>query len=118
MLLGPVPELVELFPVIGLHGNHHAVAHAFGTDVVVVDIDDVAAIAVFVIHGLVILAAKVMVPEFVKLVLDILVGLAEESLERARVIARVVGARRLRTILFAIGAKVGSAIVEECAGVD
>ena len=117
VFLGPVPEFAELFLVVGLHGNHHAVAHAFGTDVVVVDIDDVAAVVVFVIHGLVVLAAKVMVPEFVKLILYVFVSLAEERLERARVIARVVGARRLRAILFAVGAKVGSAIVEECAGV-
>ena len=118
VFFGPVPELAELFLVVGLHGNHHAVAHALGADVVVVYIDNVAAVVVFVIHGLVVLPAKIVIPEFVKLILYVFVSLAEESLERARVIARVVGARRLRAILFAVGAKVGSAIVEECAGVD
>ena len=74
MALGPFPELIELFPMVCLHGNHHAVAHAFGTDIVVVDVYDVAAVAIFVIHSLVVLTAKIVVPEFVNLVLDILVG--------------------------------------------
>ena len=114
VLLGPVPELAELFLVVGLHGNHHTVGHAFGTDVVVVDVDDVAAVAVFVIHGLVVLAAEVVVPEFIQFILDILVGFPQDGLERARVIASVVGSRVI--LLVAIRAVVGSVFVEELDG--
>ena len=111
--LGPIPELFKFIFVVGLHSNHHAVTHAFGTDIVVVDIDDVATIAVFVIHCLVILAAKIVVPELVQLVLDILVGLTQDGLEWAGVIAGVVGASRLGTVFFAIRTVVGILLVKE-----
>ena len=39
--LGKVPELVERDFVVGQRGNEHAIAHAFRTDVVVPNVDDV-----------------------------------------------------------------------------
>ena len=113
MAFGPIPKLFKFIFVVGLHGNHHAITHAFGTDIVVVDIDNVATIAVFVIHSLIILAAKIVVPEFVKLVLDIFICLTQDGLERAGVIASVVGTSRLGTVFFAIRTVVGILLVKE-----
>ena len=51
-----------MLSVVCLHGNHHAVRHAFGANIIVVDVDNVSAVAVFIIYGLVILATEVVVP--------------------------------------------------------
>ena len=42
VLLGEVPELLEQLVVARQRGDEHPVAHPFGTDVVVSDVDDVA----------------------------------------------------------------------------
>ena len=48
---GPVPEGVELLFLVKLHGDHHAVGHAFGADVSVLDVRDVGKAAVVVCAG-------------------------------------------------------------------
>ncbi len=41
VVVGPVPDGVELVLLVHLHGDHHPVGHAFGAGVVVGDIGDV-----------------------------------------------------------------------------
>ncbi len=49
--VGPVPQGVESFLLIHLDSDHHAVGHAFGADVGVLDVGDVGQRAVVVCSG-------------------------------------------------------------------
>jgi hypothetical protein len=49
--LGPIPQRVEFFFPVELHCDHHAVRHAFGSDIVVVPIGQIGEWPLGVLSG-------------------------------------------------------------------
>ena len=115
VVLGPFPELVEFFLVVRLHGNHHAVGHAFGTDVVVVDVLDVAFVTLVVKDLGIFITLEVVIPKSIHFFLDFFIGLAQVFRESAGVIARIVGTTVV-LVFVAVRAVVGTVLVEEFGG--
>jgi hypothetical protein len=72
----PLPETVELFLLIQLNGDHHAIRHAFRTDIPIVDIEDVCHIVAnrIVNPFRIVVAIKQRLPDFIDARLNVFIG--------------------------------------------